>query len=398
MNPGSTGALGIGPTFEELLDFASEYIDKKVTAEGDSDARDIGIYYWTRRALDVLETAIREAPIGTAALPILGKPDQLDTRHYRRKTWTGITADGKKCHLSKVPCHTNLEADFAKFLDGARDVVKYVKNEFFGFSITYHENNRPRQYFPDFIVLVKDAQGRETWWLAETKGEVRANTQLKREAAELWCEKITAAGQGIWRHLFLQQRKFEKATAGGAKSFMDLVESLVRGKQEPQLTLLSGEDPRVAAQRYKSLLPLYSLKAAAGYFGNGEAVEPEGWIEVDGIGKLDERMFVAKVVGHSMEPTIHDGDYCVFRANPAGTRQSKIVLAQYRGPADPETGGSFTIKRYSSEKRHHPDETWTHTTITLSPLNAAFKPIVLAPSSEHDVTIVAEWIAVLGRS
>ena len=28
-------------------------------------------------------------------------------------------------------------------------------------------------------------------WLAETKGEIRPNTALKSEAAELWCEKMS---------------------------------------------------------------------------------------------------------------------------------------------------------------------------------------------------------------
>ena len=90
--------------------------------------------------------------------------------------------------------------------------------------------------------------------------------------------------------------------------------------------------------------------AVAGYSGNGESVEPEAWIEAEGVGKLDERMFVARAVGRSMEPTIRDGDFLVFRANPIGTRQGNIVLAQYRGLADPETGGVFTVKRYASEK------------------------------------------------
>ena len=71
---------------------------------------------------------------------------------------------------------------------------------------------------------------------------------------------------------------------------------------------------------------------------------------MDGVGKLNKRMFVCRAVGRSMEPAIRDGDYLVFRANPTGTRQGKVVLAQYRGPADPDVGGAFTVKRYSSEK------------------------------------------------
>lgn len=397
-NPGSASELGIGPMFEELLDFASDYIDRRVRAEGTSEKRDIGIYYWTRRALNVLETAIREAPIGTAAIPILGTPEYIDSKQYRRRTWTGITAEGKRCHLSRVPCHTQLEASFSNFLDAARDVVKYMKNEFYGFSLTYYENNRPRQYFPDFIVSVRGEDEREVWWLAETKGEIRPNTALKREAAELWCEKMTEAKQGVWRHLFVQQRQFERSIASGVQSFTELADAVQKRRAEPQLRLVALEEARVKREAFKTLLPLYSLKAAAGYFGNSEAVEPEGWLEADGVGKLDDRMFVARAVGRSMEPRIYDGDWCVFRANPVGSRQGKIVLAQYRGPADPETGGSFTVKRYSSEKVAEPDGGWQHNKITLAPLNPEFQPIVLTAEFEDEVKVVAEFIAVLGRS
>jgi SOS-response transcriptional repressor LexA len=96
-----------------------------------------------------------------------------------------------------------------------------------------------------------------------------------------------------------------------------------------------------------------------------------------------------------MEPTIRDGDYIVLRANPAGTRQRKIVLAQYRGPADPETGGSFTIKRYASEKKRAEDGGWLHTKVTLSPTNGEYQPIVLTGADAEHVTIVAEFVTVL---
>jgi SOS-response transcriptional repressor LexA len=235
-------------------------------------------------------------------------------------------------------------------------------------------------------------------WLAETKGEIRPNTALKSEAARLWCEKMSGTKYGQWRYLFVQQRKFEAAIAAGVKSLAELAESIVVARPEPQLRLISLEDKRVEREAFKTLLPLYSLKAAAGYFGNGEAVEPESWVEADGVGKLDERMFVAKVLGRSMEPRIRDGEHCVFRAQPVGSRQGKIVLAQYRGPADPDNGGSFTVKRYASEKVGDGNGGWSHTKITLSPLNPEFSPIELTAESEDEVKVIAEFIAVLGRS
>jgi len=396
-NPSGSEDLLKGPTFEELLDFASRYVDQRVRAIPDSEKRDIGIYYWSRQALNILETAIREAPVGTSAIPILGKPETIDTEALRRFQWTGIQAEGKKCHLNKIPCHSDLEREFADFLDGAKDVVRYVKNERLGFSITYYENNRPRQYFPDFVVVARDAAGREVYWLAETKGEIRDNTKLKREAAELWCQKLSVTAYGTWRYLFVPQRKFERAKAAGIVTFGDMADAMVREKAGALLRFVSLDDTRVATERYKSLLPLYSLKAAAGYFGKGEQVEAEGWIEAEGLGMLDDRMFVARAVGRSMEPRIHDGDYCVFRANPVGSRQGKIVLAQYRGPADPETGGAFTVKKYSSQRNDDLEGDWRHTRVTLSPLNREFHPIALSPESEGDVQVIAEFLMVLGK-
>ncbi|HEU4922003.1 MAG TPA: S24 family peptidase, partial [Burkholderiales bacterium] len=155
------------------------------------------------------------------------------------------------------------------------------------------------------------------------------------------------------------------------------------------------DDARVKAEAFKTLLPIYSLRAAAGYFGAGTAVEPEGWIDASSIGRLDDKMFVARVVGRSMEPTIRDGDLCVFRANPPGSRQGKVVLVQYRGPSDPETGGAFTVKRYRSRKLVQEDGTWQHEQITLEPLNNEFESIVLTTKEEGDVVLAAEFIRTL---
>lgn len=124
-------------------------------------------------------------------------------------------------------------------------------------------------------------------------------------------------------------------------------------------------------------------------------MEPEGWVEADGVGRLDKRMFVCRAVGRSMEPRIHDGDYVVFRAKPAGTRQGKIVLVQYRGEADPDTGGSYTVKRYSSEKAASEDDDWRHARIVLSPINPEYEPIVFSPDESGHVAVIAEMVTVL---
>lgn len=142
-------------------------------------------------------------------------------------------------------------------------------------------------------------------------------------------------------------------------------------------------------ERFESYLPVYSLKAAAGYFGSGEAVEREGWVRVDG--HLSPGMFVARAAGRSMEPTIEDGDLCVFRQYRGGTRQNLTVLAQWAGPEDVETGGSYAVKRYHRIGERGSDEF----RIELRPNNPDYEPIMLTPEYEDEVAVIAEFVEVL---
>ena len=105
-------------------------------------------------------------------------------------------------------------------------------------------------------------------------------------------------------------------------------------------------------------------------------------------------MFVARVVGRSMEPAIPNGAYCLFVAPFTGTRQGKIVLVQLRDATDPETGERYTVKRYESAKKQE-GASWRHTTLTLKPLNPDFQPIVITGAEEGQVQVIAEFVEVL---
>jgi uncharacterized protein len=70
-------------------------------------------------------------------------------------------------------------------------------------------------------------------------------------------------------------------------------------------------------------------------------------------------------------------------------------LVQYRGIADPDTGGAFSVKRYESEKVQGPRDTWEHSRIILKPLNPAFQPIEIQPSDADSVRVIAEFLEVL---
>ncbi|HAY29246.1 MAG TPA: AAA family ATPase, partial [Candidatus Accumulibacter sp.] len=113
--------------------------------------------------------------------------------------------------------------------------------------------------------------------------------------------------------------------------------------------------------------------------------------------RLRPGMFVAQVVGKSMEPAIPDGAYCLFRSPVEGTRQGRTVLVQLRDITDPETSQRYTVKRYESEKATDGDS-WRHTRITLKPANPAFDPIVLSGADDQQLQVIAEFIESLGAA
>ena len=155
-------------------------------------------------------------------------------------------------------------------------------------------------------------------------------------------------------------------------------------------------EPR-PADRFVTCVPLIPLQAAAGAFGEAQTIDEDGgfdWVAIDSSHRLHEGMFVARVVGKSMEPAIADGAWCLFRAPVLGTRQGKTVLVQLRDAIDPETGQRYTVKRYTSVKVQA-DEAWRHVRITLKPVNPDFEPIILTSEEEGDLQVIAELIGVL---
>ncbi len=147
-------------------------------------------------------------------------------------------------------------------------------------------------------------------------------------------------------------------------------------------------------------VPVVSLKFAAGSFSDPQALE-EGattWVELPEKIASQPGLFVAQVVGESMNKCIPNGAWCLFRANPQGTRHGKIVVVQHRRISDPETGGSYTIKRYRSEKVVDMSGGWRHERIELVPESdlPGFAVLTVRADDADDLAVVAEWLKVLG--
>ena len=187
---------------------------------------------------------------------------------------------------------------------------------------------------------------------------------------------------------------------GAAKLFQYLESTLSGAIRITDRQQIAVEDfPRTLNQLYlknvqsnvvefRTHLPRYSLRAAAGKFLENASIEEEGWIEAPEDLRLSTDMFVAQIAGHSMEPRIPDGALCVFRYGVVGSRTGRLVLAEERGGAGNDR---YAVKRYHRDPKV-PDK------ITLESLNPDYPDWTLEPdpdSEEAKYRILAEFVRVL---
>lgn len=162
---------------------------------------------------------------------------------------------------------------------------------------------------------------------------------------------------------------------------------------------------------FVNAVPRYDLKIAAGRFSATQAVDevaqaselacPDDyeWVEIDNArAKPAPGLFVAQVVGESMNKRIPNGSWCLWRLNPTGSRQGKVVLAMHRDIQDPDLGGEFTVKVYYSENESLEDGEFRGHQVVLQPRSTdpGFRAIVLDGLLEGELVVVAELVEVLG--
>lgn len=177
-------------------------------------------------------------------------------------------------------------------------------------------------------------------------------------------------------------------------------ERLIEGKRMPFRVL-----ERPEAEPWVNCVPLVSLEVAAGKFSGEQQVEEPAldptatrWVALPDAFRPSKGLFVARVAGESMNRRIPNGSWCLFRANPGGSRQGKVVLAAHQDIQDESSGARFTVKVYSSEKIPDGAGGWRHSKVLLSPDSsfAEFRPISFSGNDADDLRVVAELVAVLG--
>ena len=283
-----------------------------------------------------------------------------------------------------------IESKMEKF-EEKYDEIYLVRNEK---DLKIYDFEEGRPFEPDFVLFLRVKGSKEKYdnlqLFIEPKGKHLLVTdkwkndflkQIKAMADVTWCTQ--SDNFAVWGIPFYNVATNSEFLSSMAEDVLNYEPDSIDVVLNNEVKVLSLSDfPE--DECYKKYLPLYSIKAACGQFGNGELVEPIGWMKVEGLGRLNSDMFVVQAKGNSMEPQIHDGDYCVFTKYQGGSRKGEIVLCEHRNFYDEDNAGAYSIKQYFSEKETDEDGLQIGTKVTLKPFNNDYNPIVI--DAENDDT------------
>ena len=174
-----------------------------------------------------------------------------------------------------------------------------------------------------------------------------------------------------------------------------IVQEVVVSEEYPGLTLKLIEPEKV--KPYENAVPIYNLEIAAGQFSDEQHIDECDWVELPDSFRPQQGHFVTRVVGESMNKRIPNGSWCLFKANPGGSRNNKVVIVQHREIQDQDTGTSFTVKLYQSQKISIGDG-WQHSKIVLKPDSNAngYDDLVFEDEMAGELSVVGEFVAVIG--
>lgn len=178
------------------------------------------------------------------------------------------------------------------------------------------------------------------------------------------------------------------------KNLSNYLKNAVHGGKELKYT------PKILplheVNQYKNSVPIYDVQIAAGKFSELQHISDFEWVELPEPFTPRKDYFVCQVIGESMNRKIPNGSWCLFKKDPGGTREGKIVLVEHYDIQEADFGAGFTIKEYHS-KKYDDGEFWEHESITLKPLSYddSYQEIKLVGDENNPLKVVGVFVCVL---
>lgn len=200
---------GYDVLYGKVKDFISNYLFKEVVEIDDINTlRNLSELEATKTIIETFKKKINELTVqdkGSAEIRDYIKIKQ--TRPF-------IAADQsflipQKSIFNKIIGDSNLELQFASFLEKCNDVVSYTKNYMaIRFHIDYvNADDNISNYYPDFVIKTIDGK----ILIIETKGLEDLDVPLKTARLKQWCSDINNAQSNVkFDFVFVDQEDFQK--------------------------------------------------------------------------------------------------------------------------------------------------------------------------------------------
>ncbi len=215
--------------FARLAPLMEEYVETRLFIEpvsmeersvmsrlnrGDAKYALVGVFVAAIRALAVIERD--ERPTG----------ERIRVSETEPFLTTRPTVEAEKTVFNLVPCDSELEERFARWLDTrASDVLAFAKNaRVVRFSVPYVSvAGGLRYYYPDFFVRTPQAM-----YVIETKGLETAEVPCKDQRMAGWCRSVQELTGQKWRYLKVPDAVFHFSEWGSLAALGEGVRRLDR--------------------------------------------------------------------------------------------------------------------------------------------------------------------------
>ena len=124
--------------------------------------------------------------------------------------------EAEKTVFNFVTTYNDFERSFAGFLDNAGDVLRFAAlgtteqgASGTSFRVDYLKpSGAIGLYYPDWVAVQRERDGRIVHWIVETKGRVWEGTAEKDSAMREWCRRVTRATGDAWKYIRVNQADF----------------------------------------------------------------------------------------------------------------------------------------------------------------------------------------------
>jgi type III restriction enzyme len=194
--------------FPQILAIAKRWLSECVTCKDNTFPQMLMLAEIAHDAADRIYRAIASSEPGTKVLkPIVRPYDPIgSTRYVDFETTRPVYATREdKCHVNYVVADTqSWEQKMAQVLEDMDEVACYVKNQGLEFKIPYTLNAEERQYYPAFIVRLRNGRAEPLNLILEVSGEALKEKAAKVATARtLWVPSVNNHG-GFGRWAFLE--------------------------------------------------------------------------------------------------------------------------------------------------------------------------------------------------